>query len=109
MLEGAKLVAAMFWLVGLVFLFLVPPFGLFVLFIAILISIFTAAKTKEQRHDEIVSAVDTAASPSAGPTPPSVPRPPPSDRLAELDRLREAGVVSNVEYQAKRRQILDEI
>lgn len=108
MLEVAKFVGAMFWLFGLVFLFLLPPFGMFILLIAVLISVFTATKTRGRRHNEIVGAVGKippAAQPSTSAPPPhSV-----ADRLAELTKLRDTGLVSEEEYQTKRQDILGEV
>jgi len=109
MLEVAKFVGAMVWIVGFIFVFIFPPVGFFILLVALLISIATASRTRELRHQEIVSLAGKGPLVTRPPTPSSPPKPSVSDRLGELDKLRETGVISDEEHQAKRQKILDEI
>ena len=57
-------------------------------------------KTRERRYQELLAAQDRTESQA----PDSV-----SDRLAELDKIREAGGLSEEEYQVKLQQILDSL
>jgi hypothetical protein len=58
-----KVVGAIAWVAGLVFLFLFPPFGLFILFIAAVLSILSLTWTRQARHDEVVTAAGRSAVP----------------------------------------------
>lgn len=103
MLELAKIIGALVWIVGLVLLFVLWPVGVLVLVLAVIISIYTATKTREKRHKEIVQAA------SQGRPAPSKRAPSTSERLEELNRLREQGAISDDEYMSMRRDILDQL
>ena len=57
MLEIAKIVGAVAWVAGLLLLLLSPALGWLVLFVAVVISISTATRTRQQRHKELLEAV----------------------------------------------------
>ena len=100
MLELAKFVGGVSWIVGVLLLFIVPEIGWVVLLVALLATIWVTTKTRERRHQELLAAQGRTESQA----PASV-----SDRLAELDKIREAGGLSDEEYQDKRQQILDSL
>ncbi len=71
------------------------------LVIVILYAVRQFNSKRDEQHDEMVSAIESAKETTL-PTSPE-------DRLAELDSLRDSGAVSDEEYEAKRREILDSI
>jgi hypothetical protein len=60
------------------------------------------------RARKFVTAVNTAARSAAGPatTPATAPAPDPFDQLRKLAELRDAGIVTNEEFDAKKAQLL---
>lgn len=103
MLELVKIVGALAWIVGLITLFLFPPVGMLVLLVAGVISIYTATKTRDKRHKDLVRAASQASKPTQK-TAPSL-----SDRLKELEQLKEQGAISDEEYEKMRQQVLDQL
>ena len=55
-MELAKFVGALAWVVGVVMLFVAPVFGVVVLLVALLLSVWSTQKTREKRHQELVNA-----------------------------------------------------
>ncbi len=53
-MELVKIVGALAWVVGVVMLFVVPVFGVAVLLVALLLSVWTTQKTRERRHQELL-------------------------------------------------------
>jgi Flp pilus assembly protein TadB len=58
--ELVKFGGAILWLVGLIGVFVQPVFGLMVLVVALLLSIWSAQRTYQRRHAELVDAVRDA-------------------------------------------------
>ena len=56
MSEIIKFVGGISWPIGLVLLFVAPVAGLIVLGVAVLATISTVSRTREQRHQEILAA-----------------------------------------------------
>jgi Na+/H+ antiporter NhaD/arsenite permease-like protein len=54
--ELVKFGGAILWLVGLIALFVQPVFGVGVLVVALLMSVWSAQRTRQRRHEEIVEA-----------------------------------------------------
>ncbi len=110
--EIVKLICGILWLFGIPMLFLFPPFGVFILFFAIILSILSVVWTRQRRHDDLVEIVEAASSRPAGPTiavdPTIVPRDA-QTRLAELEELKASGAIAEAEYAQTRKRILDEI
>lgn len=104
MVELAKIIGALAWVVGIFTIFLVPPLGIIALLVAVLITIYTVTKTREQRHQEVVHAALQGQESAPAQSPLSV-----SERLEELSRLKEQGAITEEEHEAKRREIIDEL
>lgn len=54
--ETLKIVGAITWVAGFIFLLVVPVLGVVVLIVAALLSVQSATKTRERRHQEILDA-----------------------------------------------------
>jgi hypothetical protein len=54
--ELVKFGGAILWLVGLIGLFVQPAFGVIVLGVALLMSIWSMQRTRQRRHEELVDA-----------------------------------------------------
>lgn len=101
-MELAKAVGGIAWAIGIVFLFVDPGFGIPILLVALTATIWVTTKTRQKRHEEIVAAQRKSETPAPS-------QPPVSERLAELDKIREAGGLSDEEYETRRQQILDSL
>lgn len=55
--EVVKIVGGVTWLAGFVFLFIVPVFGVAILAVALLLSVWSVQKTREKRHAELLDSV----------------------------------------------------
>ncbi len=53
---AVKIIGAIAWLAGLLFLFLYPPLGILLLLVAIVLSILSLTWTRQARHAEVVAA-----------------------------------------------------
>lgn len=104
MLELVKIVGGISWVLGLVMWVADPTLAMLALVVAIICTIYSVSKTREQRHKELVTAQTVRPVAGASVKSPSV-----AERLAELDKLKASGAINNDEYQAKRQQILDSI
>lgn len=84
----------------------IPPEVLFILGVIIVVVVFAVWSSmlrRDQQHDEVVSAIK-------GKTQDKTPHSRTAEeRLAEIDSLRESGALSDEEYEAKRKEILDSI
>ncbi len=107
MLELVKFVGGISWVIGILFLFAVPPIGFLILLVALLCTIYATSKTREKRHAELLAASSSQTTAPAQPA--STPQPSVASRLDELEKLKEAGTLTDEEYQEKRRQILDSL
>jgi Flp pilus assembly protein TadB len=56
MQELVKFGGAILWIVGLVGLFLDPVFGMLVLVVALMLSIWSVQRTRQRRHQEVLDA-----------------------------------------------------
>ena len=73
------------------------------LVIVILYAARQASLKKAAQHQEVVSAIEGATNVEVTPSRSA------EERLAEIDSLRESGSLSQEEYEAKRKEILDSI
>ena len=82
----------------------IPPEVLFILGVIIVVVVFAVWSSmlrRDQQHDEVVSAIK-------GKTQDKTPHSRTAEeRLAEIDSLRESGALSDEEYEAKRKEILE--
>ena len=108
MLELIKLLNVLVWIVGIVLL-LTGSFGagMIALLIALFVSVAAAAETRKRREEALVETTTAAAAGAAEEAIAKAQPPMTSDRLAELDRLKASEQISEDEYQAKRKSILD--
>jgi hypothetical protein len=134
--EIVKLIGGVAWLVGLVMLFLLPPLGILILLLAIVLTILSVVWTRQRRQNELIQAL---SSPMARPNPADAPapssptahrpnpadapaassptahRPNPADapdptaRLVEILELKASGAISADEYAQARKGIFDEL
>ena len=107
--EIVKIVGGIAWPVGIVTLFVLPPFGILILLLAIVLTILSVVWTRQRRHDELIQA---ASSPTAAPTiapDPTIDSKAAKARLAEIEELKDSGAISDDEYAEMRKRILDEI
>jgi Flp pilus assembly protein TadB len=56
MTEAIKILGGVAWAIGLVLLLVSPVLGLFVLLVAVVLSVRSVQMTRERRHQEILDA-----------------------------------------------------
>ena len=100
MVEVFKFLGVVLWIGGAALFVVEPLLGVMILLIALLFTLWVLYKDREKKHAELIKASQKAI-PTAPPHSPSV-----SDRLAELDSLKEAGTITDEEYEVKRQDIL---
>jgi hypothetical protein len=110
-----KVVGAILWFVGFIFLFIATPFGLLILVVALILSILSLTWTRQARHDELVDATSTSTQVSTSAAP-AAPAPSAADefataheRLQGLQQLHDDGLITDGEYDQKRKDIVDEM
>ena len=106
MLELIKLLNVLVWIVGGLLL-LTGSFGpgIIVLLVALFISVAASAETRKRREEKLIETTTAIATEAA--TGAVTKQPTTSDRLAELDKLKASEQISEDEYHAKRKSILD--
>lgn len=55
--EAVKAIGGIAWVIGIVLFLVQPTIGAFVLVIALLLTVWSVQKTREQRHKELVQSV----------------------------------------------------
>ena len=112
MVNAIKTLGGLLWLAGIVMLFFEPTTAWLILAAAFVATIYVMMKERDRTAEELVEEVEGAPTPDIEPSSPTMattdPRPA-SERLAELEELREAGAITEAEYEGKRREILDSI
>ena len=99
--ESVKFLGGLMIIVGLALLLVVPPLGFLLLLLAAIIGVLSVVKTREKRHAEVVDAARTGV---AVRTDNSA-----QHRLTQLEQLRRDGLVSNAEYEEKRKKIVEDL
>jgi ABC-type transport system involved in cytochrome bd biosynthesis fused ATPase/permease subunit len=109
--SAVKVIGAVLWFVGFILLFVAFPFGFMILVVALILSILSLTWTRQARYDQQIDAqaATTAAvkAATAQQTPP--PTESSSDRLRDLRQLHDDGLITDDEYEQKRRNIVDEM
>ena len=112
MVNVIKTVGGLLWLAGIALLFFEPNLGWLILAAAFASTIYVMMRERDRVSEELVEQVEGEPRPDIEPSAPTMattdPRPA-SERLAELEELREAGAITEAEYEGKRREILDSI
>jgi hypothetical protein len=105
--ELIKVIGALMWLGGMILLFVAPPLGFLVLVGAIVLSFLSLVRTRRERHEELLAATQ---SPRYQEPPEMAKDEPPEHRvrgrLKELEALHRDGVITDAEYEQKRREII---
>jgi len=113
-----KVAGGILWFVGLILLLVFPPVGFLLLIVALILSILSLGWTRQARHDEQMEAQATTASAvAAAAVPQQPPLPPPApdaiasaqERLQGLQQLHNDGLITDDEYEQKRKNIVDEM
>lgn len=110
-----KAIGAILWFVGFIFLFVATPFGFALLVIALILSILSLTWTRQARHDELVNATSASTQTSTIAVP-ATPPPTPADavasaheRLQGLQQLHDDDLITDDEYEQKRKKIVDDM
>ncbi len=108
MFEAAKVIAVLAWPAGILLLASGNGGGgIAVLLFALFMSVATRAETRKRREEALVETTTAAAAGAAEEAIAKAQPPTIGDRLAELETLKASEQISEDEYKAKRRSILD--
>jgi ABC-type transport system involved in cytochrome bd biosynthesis fused ATPase/permease subunit len=107
-----KVVGAILWFVGFIALFVAAPFGIVLLGFALVLSILSLTWTRQARYNEQKEAQEATTAAIEAATAQQVLAPSPesaADRIRDLKQLHDDGLITDDEYEQKRKDIVDEM
>jgi hypothetical protein len=110
--SAVKVIGAILWFVGFILLFVAFPLGFLILIVALILSILSLTWTRQARYNEQMEAQEATTAAVEAATTQQAPPPPTessADRLRDLKQLHDDGLITDAEYEQKRKAIVDEM